>query len=173
VFVSSVPYTGGSLGGISGADAKCQELATAAGLSGTFKAWLSDSTHSPSTTFTRSPTPYVLVDGTVIASNWGDLTDGTINHAIDLTETGGFGTWNGYYAWTGTAEDGTASTQSCSSSPDCFCGNWQSIAGNGIVGYIPGTAHDYYSGGHGWSEATYGSCISIYNNGHPIYCFQQ
>ena len=40
VFVSSQNYTG-ALGGISGADAICQNCASAAGLTGTFKAWLS------------------------------------------------------------------------------------------------------------------------------------
>src|SRR5207248_2675590 len=41
VFVTSVMYDG-NLGGLAGADAKCQARATAASLSGTYKAWLSD-----------------------------------------------------------------------------------------------------------------------------------
>src|SRR5262249_6546533 len=40
MFVSSQQFTGGSIGGIAGGDAKCQTLAEAAGLPGTFKAWL-------------------------------------------------------------------------------------------------------------------------------------
>ena len=36
----------GNLGGLSGADAKCQQAANATGLGGTWVAWLSDSTHN-------------------------------------------------------------------------------------------------------------------------------
>eukprot|EP01083_Nonionella_stella_P101503 287797_1 len=39
VFVTSETYSGGTIGGIAGAHSKCQALANAAGLSGTFKAW--------------------------------------------------------------------------------------------------------------------------------------
>src|SRR5215212_6677746 len=41
VFLSSITYDG-NLGGLSGADAKCQGLAAVAGLPGIYKAWLSD-----------------------------------------------------------------------------------------------------------------------------------
>jgi len=46
VFVSSQTYVG-NLGGVAGADSLCQGLATAAGLTGTFKAFLSDSGVNP------------------------------------------------------------------------------------------------------------------------------
>lgn len=36
--------------------------------------------------FTQNPGPYVLVNGTRVADNWADLTDGTLDHAIDRTE---------------------------------------------------------------------------------------
>ena len=41
MFVSSAVYVPGQLGGIAGADAKCQGLAVSARLPGTYKAWLS------------------------------------------------------------------------------------------------------------------------------------
>ena len=89
VFVTSTSYDG-NLGGLAGADAKCQDQADAAGLTGTFKAWLSDAKGSPSTRFTRSAgAPYVLVDGTVIADNYAGLTSGSLEHPINQTETGG------------------------------------------------------------------------------------
>ena len=75
VFVTSTEY-GGIIGGLTGADTICQQLAEASNLSGTYKAWLSDSTDSPSTRFVRSTGPYQLVDGTRIAANWTSLTDG-------------------------------------------------------------------------------------------------
>ena len=43
VFVTSEIYLG-NLGGIAGAHSKCQALANAAGISGTFRPWLSSST---------------------------------------------------------------------------------------------------------------------------------
>jgi hypothetical protein len=90
VFVSSKLYDG-NLGGLSGADSKCQALATAAGLTGTYKAWLSDSTTSAAYRLTHASAPYVLVDGTtVVAQNWNQLTsNGNLLHAIDKTESGG------------------------------------------------------------------------------------
>jgi hypothetical protein len=51
-------------------------------------AWLSDSTGSSSTRFTRATVPYKLVNGSTVASNWTALTSGTLAHAMDLTETG-------------------------------------------------------------------------------------
>jgi hypothetical protein len=36
---------------------------------------------------THSPRQYVVVDGTVVADSWADLTDGSIDHAIDKTES--------------------------------------------------------------------------------------
>jgi hypothetical protein len=89
VFVSSTLYNG-NLGGLSGADSKCQDLAKAAGLTGTYKAWLSDTTTSASYRLTHAGVPYVLVDGTVVAQNWQQLiSGGDLLHAIDKTESGG------------------------------------------------------------------------------------
>ena len=80
----------GNLGGLAGADAKCDLLASNAGLTGTFRAWLSDGIDSPDTRFLKAGNPYVLVDNTtVIASDWTDLTSGSIQAPINLTELGG------------------------------------------------------------------------------------
>jgi hypothetical protein len=88
VFVTSNTYQG-NLGGLDGADAECQRLASDAGLSGTFKAWLSDSKTSASSRLTHSSGPYALVTGLVVANDWAGLTSGTLLHAIDTTERGG------------------------------------------------------------------------------------
>jgi TolB-like protein/class 3 adenylate cyclase len=87
VFITSAKYTG-NLGGVAGADAKCQQLAEGAGLPGTYKAWLSDKTSSPAATFTRWNGLYVLVDGTEVASNWLGLTEHFHLVPIKITETG-------------------------------------------------------------------------------------
>ncbi len=86
VFVSSAAYNG-NLQGLAGADDRCQALATSAGFPGMFKAWLSDSSTGPADRFDTSFTGvYELVDGTTVAHGWADLTGGTLQHAIDVTE---------------------------------------------------------------------------------------
>ena len=90
VFVTSTTYTG-DLGGIDGADAKCQALANEEHLGGTFFAWLSvlapPATY-PGTRFTRARVPYALLNGTHLAGDWNDLTDGALDALFDVTETG-------------------------------------------------------------------------------------
>src|SRR5829696_1025127 len=104
VFLSSIRYAG-NLGGLSGADAKCQGLADAAGLPGSYQAWLSDSTSSPSSRFVPSTGPYQLINGTTIAANFTDLVDGTLLAPIDVTETGG-GVGSSEVTWTHTLSTG-------------------------------------------------------------------
>jgi hypothetical protein len=92
VFVSNTKLAGNfaSPSGLAGnvADSKCQSFADAANLGGTWKAWLSDSTTSPSLRFERATVPYTLIDGIVIASNWTSLTSGALLHGVDKSETG-------------------------------------------------------------------------------------
>lgn len=86
IFQSSAGYTG-NLGGLSGADQKCQALATATNnpnLSGTYKALLSDSNSSLQNRLTHSTVPYYAFNGWTgkfykIASDWNGLfnTDGS------------------------------------------------------------------------------------------------
>src|SRR5262245_22597746 len=53
-----------NFGGLAVADAHCQELAQAAGLPGSYMAWLSDGLGaSPSNRFLKSALPYARVDG--------------------------------------------------------------------------------------------------------------
>jgi hypothetical protein len=112
VFVTSTEYSG-NLGGFAGADAKCQERATAAGLGGTFQAWLSaaGTGNSAGERLTPAPGPYVRTDGIQVARDFSDLVDGSIAAPILRNEFGGIGAAVG--AWTGTLEDGTASGFDC------------------------------------------------------------
>ena len=89
IFVTPPEYTA-KLGGVTGADAICQDMADIAGLSGTFLAWIADSTNSssPAQRFVHNEGPYILVDGTVIANSWTDLTDGQLSSPIDLDSLG-------------------------------------------------------------------------------------
>src|SRR3990172_6255506 len=85
-FVSNSNPANGNIGSLATANSICQSNATAAGLSGTFRAWLStDSVNARTNIAPSNPSlPYRLPDGvTQIAANFTDLTDGTINVPIN------------------------------------------------------------------------------------------
>lgn len=138
MFTTSALYEGGALGGLTGADAKCQNHASGAHFTGVFRAWLSDSTGSPSTRMVHGAGEYVLVDGTVVARDWNDLNDGQLEHAVNLDETGEVHTINGELdcnfgplVWTGTDFDGKAYTEAAAGGS---CGNWDDPHSNGLFG---------------------------------------
>jgi hypothetical protein len=101
VFVTSVSFNG-NLGWLTGADEKCQA-----------QAWLSDGFDSPDIRFTKSAHPYILPDGTKIAEDFTDLTDGSLLHSIDIDPTGEPVGLEQF--WSGTNANGTtaAYTQTC------------------------------------------------------------
>ncbi len=165
VFVSSDFFTGGEIGGLAGADAKCQSLANAAGVSGTFKAWLSDSSQSPSTRFPFFTGPWRLqpnaVDGSnlppVVATDLEDLTTcgaTCLKQAINRTETGEILTGS-ITVWTNTLSDGTASTDSCL--------NWTSNAGFGLFGDASQVDPKWTN-----TNTTFGC-----NSALSLYCFEE
>jgi hypothetical protein len=153
--VTSTQY-GGVLGGLAGADDICQDLATQAGLPGTYKAWLSDSTASPSTRFVRSRGPYRLLDGTTIAANWTALTDGSLAAPIDVTQSGN-AVGNSPGVWTHTETNGAARAGAN------HCGNWASTTGDGDIGTHTPSSNDR------WTQDAVAAC----NTGQHLYCFQQ
>ncbi len=87
VFISSTT-TSGYMGGAAGADAICNTAAKAAGLSGTYVAWLSTSTASASSRVSHAGGPFVLIDGTVVALDWAGLTSGALLTGINENEHG-------------------------------------------------------------------------------------
>lgn len=125
VFVTSTTHTG-NLGGLAGADAICQARADAAGLGGTFRAWLSDSTTAARDRLTRAGVPYVRVDGVQVAANFADLTDGALMQPILLTEGGAVDPQGA--VWTGTTPAGELSVATCL--------DWRSGGGadGGVIG---------------------------------------
>ena len=163
-FTTSTMYTG-ELGGLAGGDAKCQARATAAGLPGVYRAWLSDANNSPKTRMTHSPFPYVLPDGTKIADDWADLVDGTLDASINQTEFGGpvpIGTvpcdgGNFKTVWTGTFTDGGPQNVAQT------CDNWTSTDGWGHTG----RASDINFSWTAWCSGDFCGALS------PIYCLQQ
>jgi hypothetical protein len=171
VFASSVNYVGGNIDGLNGADSKCQALAAAAGKAGTFAAWLSDDTGSPSVRFVQSPVPYKRADDVTVAANFAALAglsahiDRTENNTAlqsngTLTSTlGGPGSAFGLGVFTNTSATGTRLGAS-------HCSNWTSTAGGistwGVANQNLGTDR--------WTVGPSGGSCAWSG---PIYCFQQ
>jgi hypothetical protein len=158
VFVTSTKFLG-NLGGVAGADAKCQALADLspnARIKGhTFLAWVSTSATSPSARFTHGTMPYVLGNGQLVAANWQDLTDGSLmNSGISLDEQG--------HSQSDAAWTATSSSNALLSGPSCA--DWTSSAplDKGRYGNVSGN-------GNGWSGSGDDSCDFPDN----LYCFEQ
>ncbi|MGH6691927.1 MAG: choice-of-anchor Q domain-containing protein [Gammaproteobacteria bacterium] len=114
VFVTSTTHTG-NLGGLAGGDAICQaraESPVSMAAPGTYKAWLSTSAASAASRLTHATVPYKLVDGTTIADDWDDLTDGTLDAPINVTEAGA-AVPAGARTWTGTNAAGDFNGPDC------------------------------------------------------------
>ncbi len=157
VFVSSATFTG-AFGGVPAADRTCTELAAAAGLAGTYRAWLSDAAgHSPSVTFTRSDVPFVMTSGVRVADGWADLTDGTINNPIVVDEQGNQPD-TVPVVWTGTDPSGQPASSGAT------CSGWAAASGavSGQVGVFDAL-------GTGWSASSPVAC----DQPGRLYCFQQ
>ena len=154
VFLTSETFPG-DFGGLSGADALCQTAASNAGLTGSWKSWLSDSTTDAKDRLTDVG-PWFLLDGTKIANNLADLLDGSINATISIDELGVFhpqGEPN-IEAWTATDCNGFGTVDHCS--------DWTVMSGPlGDTGFP--TAIDC-----AWTEGSFNLCSSP---GH-LYCFE-
>jgi hypothetical protein len=160
VFLTSSTHPGVGLGGLEGADDICQGLADDAGLEGTYKAWLSTDAESAADRLTHATVPYVLVDGPVIADNWGDLVDGSLLAPIDRDEAGSQLPEESFdWAWTATAADGTFYGYDC--------GDWADGTYSGYYG-LAGYAHEVNSD---WSQGAYSGfyCDGLWH----LYCFEQ
>lgn len=153
VFVTEATFSS-SFGGAVGADMRCQMAAGAAGLTGIWAAWISDVGSSPSVRFNKDLGPYILLDGTPVANDWLDLTDGQLDHAIDLTETMQL-TDTG--VWTGTRPNGAAAP-----AVD-YCMNWSSPGGTTSFGFASSTD------GSWTANPNDPGCDNILH----LYCFEQ
>ena len=155
VFVSSTTFTG-AFGGVLVGDETCTRLAAAAGLDGTYRAWLSDATgRSPSVTFARSDVPFVMTSGVRVADGWTDLTDGTINNPIVVDEQGNQPD-TVPVVWTGTDSSGQPASSTCL--------GW-AAASDGVSGQVG----VFDAIGTGWSASVQAAC----DQAGRLYCFQQ
>jgi hypothetical protein len=135
-------------------DAVCQGLADARTLTGTWKAWLSSAAGTASARLTQATVPYRLLDGNTIATNWNDLTDGTLSHPIDVREDG-TGLGANVEVWTGSRDDGSDGAFNCSS--------WSSTSGSAIIGVSNSITFE-------WSYSRQEFCSA---GGVHLYCFEQ
>ncbi len=170
VFVTAELYTG-NLGGLAGADAKCQAAATGAGLSGTYKAWLSSTTESAGARLTHHTGAYVLTTGTVVANSWTDLTDNNLISGINRTQTGALSTATAGFmcglrsvTWTGTYANGNAA------GAQFLCSNWTTTTGDSGGGSWWGNADATSTN---WSWACYYGGTSACAQQAALYCLEQ
>ncbi len=175
VFVTSDDYTGDLTGlsdadaneGIVGAHRYCNTAAQEAGLPGHYKAWVSiNSFYEARDMLDHSTDAYYKLDvyddsssnsGSAwvkVADNWTDLTDGTLDSAIDRDE---YGTYVTDYVWTGTTTSGEQHTSGIYD-----CSDWKSTSGSGYIG------RTLYSNS-GWTSQATAACGTSYH----LYCFQQ
>ncbi|WAS94535.1 DUF1554 domain-containing protein [Nannocystis punicea] len=150
VFVTSTTYNG-NLGGLAGAQAKCQARADAADLGGTWDAWIGTASSVPADRFPLVLQSYVRLDGVEVApSTWALLTS-NLTATIHVNEYGqSIAVGN---TWTGLNADGSLHSSTCQ--------NWTSTSGYGRSGRV-----DYTNGG--WTSQTSEAC----SFGLRLYCFE-
>lgn len=154
VFVTTQAFAA-TLGGIEGADTKCQVAAITSERidlkTRRFMAWLSTEGTSPSARFPRSSKPYRRVDGTIIATDFDGLRGGTLLAPINQDEHGQTVAGD---VWTGTTAAGAAEGM--------HCANWALAAGSAVVGSAD-------QSGPAWTKAKTLSCDATAR----LYCFER
>ncbi|HEY0139231.1 MAG TPA: hypothetical protein VGB85_34320 [Nannocystis sp.] len=151
-------------GGVSAADQMCAQQAQAAGLPGTYYAWLGHSGGGPADRFSRASVPYTLPDGTLLAADWDALTREGPDAAIDMTAAGKrVEAEDDARVWTGTNEAGDANTYNNASN---YCSDWtRNVIGEfAVVGFL----RDRSKIG-AWAL---GNLVPCTGKGY-VYCFQQ
>jgi hypothetical protein len=153
VFVSSIPYSA-NLGNLSGADLKCQTLADAALLGGTWKAWLSSSAAAAATRLTHSSLSYRRIDGALVAGS--DISFFSNLHAnpIDRDEYGTM--WSNVEVWTGSGGSGVGSGG---------CSDWTSSDPGGSFPAVGLSSRS----DSGWSNVYLQFCDRLAH----LYCIEQ
>jgi hypothetical protein len=139
IFVTDQTWDGAGVGGLAGADTKCQAAGDSAALGGTYKAIMGDSSTSAKSRLTISG-PIFNVMETRIANDSVDLWDSSLDSGIIYDQ---HGTVSGLGAsWTGSLGDGTVTPTSCTDwtttagtghanrGPSYVTGHWVSYTGN-------------------------------------------
>jgi len=158
IFPTSQTYAGGAIGGLTGADSKCQSLATAAGLNGTWKAILSDSTTNA---IDRIPFNFGEIrrtDQAVLANDWASFwSGGALNAPINLDENKI--PRDGEYVFTGS--DAVGLKLPIYNTGNDYCIDWTSSSSYNVKA----GRTDYLSTGQ-WLISGTGACF----NSERLYC---
>lgn len=160
MFVTSATFSA-NLGGLSGADAKCQAAATAGGLQGTYVAWLSTNSVNAIDRLSGA-TGWVRTDGIPFARTPADIANGAILSPPSLDESGNpvsAGTTG--YPFTDTDANGTLFANSDGTTSTCK--DWTSTTPTG-VNFITG---DISQTTFRWTNSYFADCD---HQGH-LYCF--
>jgi hypothetical protein len=158
VFTTSTTQTA-ALGGLAGADAICAQRALAAGLAGTYRAWLSTSTVNAIDRL-GSASGWVRPDGKPVLNNVADISQNKFFYPPRLDE---FGNDLGGDAvvMTATGPDGTLVTSTMYTT----CGDFTSVSIDPNKQILGGYASA--NGGGFTCEVGFGGCTYE----HRIYCF--
>ncbi len=162
-----MPECSGVSTGLEAADCLCQLHAERWGnLSGTYKAWLSDSTTSASARLSHSSQPYVNRRGQLIAANWTELTNVTLqcNDVMNYDESGEFMSTQFNMVWTGTDSSGNIATYE---GVMRNCNDWTSSTALG--GYVGLSSSNPSCAGGGWTFWGMRNCIDP----NRLYCVEQ
>lgn len=159
IFITSSTYTG-NLGGISGADSKCQTAAQNAGLLRTYKAIISDS--SDEARDNLSLVGEVLnIDSSgnqdTIVEFGANLWDSSLDTNIKYDE---FGNFQSGRVWTGTDSDGGNTSGTLEN-----CSNWSSSS-SGVDGGVGDSTSSF---GDWVEDASTQTC----DNSFRLYCISQ
>lgn len=139
-FVTSTTHVLGALGGLAGADAICNQRAAAAGLDGTYVAWLSSSTATAASRLANA-SGWVRTDGKPFAKSRGDLLAGRLLYPLELDETGTRLLVPAEDRLLGTGDGSVSST----------CGDWASLDGDVMAGLFTRV-------GRRWTQAGVKGC---------------
>jgi hypothetical protein len=150
VFITSTSVALGSLGALASADAICQARASAAGLAGTYVAWLSSASQNARDRL-GGARGWVRIDGKPVADTLADLVAGKLWFPIAQDELGQ--PKSGLTVATGTLADGTAGKT---------CSDWSSTSASVTVG-------DGGGGTEAWTAVF--SDVALCGQSLPLLCF--
>jgi hypothetical protein len=152
VFVTASPVNG-ALGGLAGADAACASEASAAGLPGTFVAWLSTSTSDARDRLAGSR-GWIRPDNVVAFDTADSLASFQLRAPLDRDPHGNRVSYANRAVWTGTQSPGTRSSNTCA--------DWTSSTAAGWAG-------DLSAGQDLWTEDISGTACSTLAR---LYCME-
>ncbi len=166
VFLSSTTYDGKQLGGLIGADTKCQQLASVFDplRYHTYRAWLSDGAGEPASTFDHGVVPYVLLNGVPIAGSFDDLVQN--GPAVGITITDEYEAVPDVRVWTHTTAVGTKIPD------EHHCEQWTSDAFNQVAmlgrNSVPADEQETWADERWWTRYSEVAC----NIPWHLYCFE-